>query len=445
VIKRSFDNEQLLHDSVGKTISLIDKGDALSQISYSQSVVFENDKLQSIDDISHSILGCRVFKHNKVGNSFVNNPTLYKQMVENSINSAKFGKEINIKLPKNQEYKLLEWTYNKNHLEYSKHDLKDIAEELLVKIKKFAPEAKISTNIHMGYSQFTLQNTNGFNGFYEESNLSLCGGLFELAEDGTFLEMYESYSYYDEDVNFDNILQPLQERIERSRKSSKFEKTGKFPVIFAPSVVDLLLEPIEIAVNGKTLSKGLSLFENKLHDKLFDEKLTIIDDPFYYHGNASMPFDDEGVVGEKIKLIEKGYFKNFIFDCTIAAKMNTNSTGHATRSVSGLPYPSLTNRIIQIGENSLNEMIQGIDYGLLLVSSLGEGQSNVIAGDFSVLAESAFLIENGILKGRVKDIMISGNIFDLLKDIPMIENRLYQESSLFTPHIMINNVQISTK
>lgn len=445
MIIRSLENEQLLKNTVSKAIEEIEKGDVLSQISYSQSVSIENNKLQSIDDVSHSILGCRIFQDGKVGNSFVNDPLLYKEMIKNSKESAQFGKEIDIQLPKNKEYQLLSWAYNPKNLEYSKNDLKNIAQELINEIKKFAPQAKISTNIYTGYSQFNLQNTEGFCGEYSESNLYLSGGVFELTSDGSFLEMYEGYSFYDEDINFDKILIPLKKNIEQARQSATFNKNGKFPVIFAPSAMDLLLEPIEIAINGKTLSKGLSLLENRLGEMAFDKKFSMIDDPFYYHGDASVPFDDEGVIGQQLNLINNGIFENFIFDCTTAEKMNMQSTGHASRNASSLPYPALTNKMIGLGDASLDAMINTIDYGLLLLSSLGEGQSNTLAGDFSVLAEMAFLIENGILKGRVKDVMLSGNSFELLKNISMIENKLHKMSSLFTPHILLDHVQISTK
>lgn len=445
MIERIYSYENKIKQSVEKVVDTIEKGDVIGQISYSQSVDFEHDKLQSIDDISYSSVFCRLFNQGKVGNASVNNPEYIESLIHNASESARFGEQLDIELPSAKQYKSLDWLYTEKNIQFSKQELKDIAEELLINIKKFAPKAKVSTGAGNYCSRFFLQNTNGFVGEYQASSLSIYGGLFELSEDDSFLEMYESESFYDNPHQLDKILTQLQERIERSRKTSRLLKEGKMPVIIAPSSMDMILTPLEIASNGKTLYKDLSLFANKINEQMFDTKFSFIDDPFYYQGSSSSPFDDEGTIGEILPIIDKGVFLNFIYDCTTAKRLGTSTTGHASRSSMSLPNPSFSNRIIGLGEHSLEQMISSMDYGLLLMSSLGEGQSNVIAGDFSVLAETAYLVEGGVLKGRVKDIMISGNSFELLKNIPMIESKHHKEGSLITPHVLLDAVQVSKK
>ncbi|NLF59551.1 MAG: TldD/PmbA family protein, partial [Lentisphaerae bacterium] len=50
-----------------------------------------------------------------------------------------------------------------------------------------------------------------------------------------------------------------------------------------------------------------------------------------------------------------------------------------------------------------------------LKSLLGFGQSNIINGDFSANLALGYLIENGEIVGRLKNVMLAGNILDLLK------------------------------
>ena len=69
--------------------------------------------------------------------------------------------------------------------------------------------------------------------------------------------------------------------------------------------------------------------------------------------------------------------------------------------------------------------------------------SNVLAGDFSVNIELGYLIEKGKVVGRVKDAMISGNAWELLKDIGPMENKLHPSGSLYAPHTMINRVSVA--
>ena len=445
MINRGYSHEKIIKKAVQDSVQKMDKGDVVGQVSYSQSVSFEFDKLNSIDDVSYSAVYCRLFNEGKVGNASINNPEQIDTMIKNAKESAVFGEMLDITLPSENNYQNLNWLYNNKNIQYNKTDLKEMAGELLNEIKKFAPQAKVSTGAQNNCSQLYLSNTSGFVGEYQTSSLSIHGGLFELAEDGSFLEMYEGQSFYDDSCNFASILIDLEQRLERSRQNSVLKKTGKMPVIFAPPSIDMILSPIEIAINGKTLYKELSLFAHKLDEQMFDKKFNFIDDPYYYLGPASAPFDDEGTIGKKLDIIKDGVFKNFIYDCTTAKKMNAQTTGHASRNSLSLPTPALSNRVLGVGESSLEEMIASVDYGLMLVMSLGEGQSNTMAGDFSVLAETAYLIENGQLKGKVKDIMLSGNAFELLKKIPMLENKIHKEHSLFTPHILLDGVMVSKK
>ncbi len=415
--------EQKIKSAVSAAASSMEKGDACGQISYMQSVNYEHDKLQSIDDVSHSAVFCRLFQDGRAGNSSINNPELTDELIKNAKESALFGEKLEYDLPPANTYQKMDWLNNPKNLEYSKKDLKDIAEDLLSKIKAFAPDAKATVGASNHASVSFLENTAGFKGEQAASSLSVYGGVFKLGDDGSFLEFYEGERFFDEEYNSDKIINELRSNLERSRIISELPKEGAMPVIFAPPALDMIFTPIEIALNGSTLYKDLSLFAGKIGEKLFDEKFNYTDDPHYYRGSASCAFDDEGTITKAQNLISGGIFNNFIYDCASAKKMNAQTTGNAGRGVVSMPKPVLSNRIAGIGNHSLEEMISSIDCGLMLLSSIGEGQSNVIAGDFSVLGYTVYLIENGVLKGRVKDIMLSGNGLELLKNIPMIENQ----------------------
>ncbi|MGL4394399.1 MAG: TldD/PmbA family protein [Brevinema sp.] len=445
MMTRAFEYENKLREASKDALSLMNHGDVFASVSHSQSVSFEYGKLQAVDDVSHSALGCRIFENGQVGNAFVNDPLQYQKMISDAKESSLFGDKISFELPTKTSYKSLDWLYCDKNMSYSKQDLKDLGADLLQKIQKFAPKSKVSVDVHQSFSLSMLRNTNAFEGEYQESALTIYGGLFELGVDDSFIELYEGQTFYTNQLSFDKILKSLEERLTRSQKNSSFSYTGEIPVIFAPSALDSILDPIEIAANGKTLYKDLSLFKGRIAEKMFDQKFQFVDDPFYQFGSASVPFDDEGTIPQVRNIIKDGVFEQFIYDCASASKMNTTSTGHANRSTASLPSPAFSNRLIGAGQHALEEMIGSIEFGLLLESSLGEGQSNVIAGDFSILADSAFLIKNGKLEGRVKDVMLSGNAFELLKNIPMIENQIHHRSSLFAPHIMLDKVNATTK
>ena len=73
------------------------------------------------------------------------------------------------------------------------------------------------------------------------------------------------------------------------------------------------------------------------------------------------------------------------------------------------------------GGNTPNSaMFDGIEQGILVEQLLGAGQGNELGGDFRANLALGFLIENGEIVGRVKDTMISGNVYEALNQVEAI-------------------------
>jgi PmbA protein len=105
--------------------------------------------------------------------------------------------------------------------------------------------------------------------------------------------------------------------------------------------------------------------------------------------------------------------RNFIYDLDTAGRAGQHPTGHGTNR-------SLTNLVMHPGEHSFEEMVAGIQEGLMVHEFLGLGQGNPINGEFSVNVFLGYKIENGRIAGRVKDVMLAGNAYSALKDITAI-------------------------
>ena len=67
----------------------------------------------------------------------------------------------------------------------------------------------------------------------------------------------------------------------------------------------------------------------------------------------------------------------------------------------------------------------------------------MLAGDFSLNASLAYKIENGEITGRVKDTMISGNVYDIFKKITEISAEQDDTGSRFFPSIAFEGVKVN--
>ena len=118
-------------------------------------------------------------------------------------------------------------------------------------------------------------------------------------------------------------------------------------------------------------------------EKLFDSKISVIDDATVDGRFDSAPYDAEGVAHRRNAFIENGVLKGFYYDLKTAAQSGVESTGNGSRGLFGPPNPAPTNLMIGAGETQLADMIAGIDEGLLIEDVLGLGQGNIISGAFS--------------------------------------------------------------
>ena len=91
-------------------------------------------------------------------------------------------------------------------------------------------------------------------------------------------------------------------------------------------------------------------------------------------------------------------------------------------------------------------MIADIKEGLFIEQVMGATQGNILGGDFSGNVLLGYKIENGKIAGRVKDTMVFGNVYDLLKDIAAIGNDgRWLSGRLYTPSIYCPSLSVSSK
>ena len=222
--------------------------------------------------------------------------------------------------------------------------------------------------------------------------------------------------------------------------------TKKLPVIFTPNgVASALISPLIAAFNGKMVLEGASPIGKKLGETIFDTKFSLWDDATVAYRPHSRPCDDEGIVSRRTPLIEKGVVANFLYDLQTAALANKQSTGSAGRD-RGLPSPAPSAFVIAPGEVAFDDMVRDMKEGLVIEQLMGAEQGNVLGGDFSGNVLLGFKVENGRIVGRVKDTMVSGNVYQLLKKITALgKEARWVGGFLQTPHICFPAVSVASK
>jgi PmbA protein len=235
------------------------------------------------------------------------------------------------------------------------------------------------------------------------------------------------------------IAQSIIKRLQWAKKNVN-PPTGKVPVLFTAKAADMLWETVQAALNGKQAIEGASPWNDRLGQKVSSPLLTLMQEPT--RGPFSCPFDDEGTPTRPLTLIQGGELKLFYADRTIGRILGSGSTGNGFRSGLGsYPTPGLVNLTISPGTQSFAELVEGMKSGIIIDQILGSGAG--MSGDFSINVELGYRVKNGEILGRVKDTMVSGNVYTALKQILAIGADIDWNGPCYTPSLIVEGLSVT--
>jgi len=215
------------------------------------------------------------------------------------------------------------------------------------------------------------------------------------------------------------------------------------PVIFTPKAAGVLIEPLLLALNGKHVQKGSSVLAGRLGERVLDERLSILDDATIPFAPASGPTDDEGVPTRRLRLFKDGVLESYLLDLQVGGLLGLESTGNGHRSYASRPAPSPSNTVVAPGTDAYEDMVASMERGLIVDQTLGSGQSNTLAGEFSVNVALGFLVEGGKIRGRAKDCMVAGNVYELLARVEGIGRERQWVGADCLPAICVSGIKLA--
>ena len=209
--------------------------------------------------------------------------------------------------------------------------------------------------------------------------------------------------------------------------------SGRLPVLLDPGVFDAFLSPVTMGINGRRVAQGESPLAGRMDEPLLDAAITLIDNPHRDYGSA-VCMDSDGVPTRVHRVVEDGVLKMFLYDLDTAAMVGAAPTGNNGCGLYGMEIPP--------GQRTHEEIIRSLDEAIYVRGMLGFGQGNLANGDFSANLSPGYLIKGGEIVGRVKNTMIAGNLFDILKD--GVELSSDYEVPGRIPWALVDGVNLST-
>ncbi len=418
-----------------------DEADLYFASGENRSIEFENNTLKHVHSSQHSGLGLRVISNGRIGFASTTDLRKPEQIVDMALESAGFGEKAVFDLPASTPHTTEIKTHDKEIENITLDDMVDMGREGLAMSRDADDAYLYGASISASRGLSRLLNTKGVDISCEGSSMSAGVGI-EVMNDGGILDVYEYKSW---SRPFNSITELAKDALDKMKTGSVISKaeSRQMPIVFTRKAVGTLLAPLLSALNGKLVQKGASLLADKIGEQVADKRLNIFDDPHVDWAPGSAPYDDEGLPSNRMDLIKEGVVKNYLLDLQTAGLLNMPATGNGGRSTSSRPSPSTSNIIVSPGQTPYEDIIRNIDYGLIIDQTLGSGQSNTLAGEFSVNVALGFLVENGEIKGRVKDCMVAGNVYDILTSLEAIGSESLWLGSSCAPDICVGGLKLA--
>jgi len=211
-----------------------------------------------------------------------------------------------------------------------------------------------------------------------------------------------------------------REAAERARASANpvSLEPGDYPVVLHHyAMVDLLDMVGYLGFSALSVQEDRSFWE--AGKRVASPLVTITDDGRDADGLPA-GFDAEGVPKQRLTLLDAGVCRDLAWDAQTAARAGRRSTGH------GLPAPNTygpfpTNMVMARGTSTLEELVGGLDRGLLVTrfhyTNPVHPKRVVITG---MTRDGTFLVEGGRIVGPVRNLRFTMSYLDALANVEAV-------------------------
>ena len=417
-------NIDLFNKIIKKIENKVDYADIISGTSNNTNIILEDGKIQEISKGTSNKARIRVLNNGAWGFAYTNDINKIEEITETAI---KISKSLNgdIELSENKPIK----DKTKTPLKKPVNDISiEEKKELLTEVNSAAQLENItSTTINYGDSEekTILITSEGSEIIQETTRIRL--SLNTVASSGTLKQMshgsiggVKGYELID-NTDIEKFSRNISEKSIRLLNAEK-PPSGKFTIITDNELTGVFIhEALGHASEADIILQNDSVLKGKMGEKIGSDIVNIIDDPTNKEGFGHYKYDIEGVKTHKNQLVKNGKLTSLLSSRETASKLNIKSSGNARCAISDQPIVRMSNTYLQPGNQKFDELIEDIKYGIYLKGSRG-GQVDTGKGIFQFNATEAYTIENGEIGNILRDVSLSGQILETLKNVDAVDN-----------------------
>jgi PmbA protein len=331
--------------------------------------------------------------------------------------------------------------------ELSVEEVVELGRDFLARVKAIDPRISVdNASCEMRRGTRAVHTSRGAHD--AESDAELAFNVFGMAIDG---EDVAGFHYDGDALRKVADVEPAMERCVREFTSIALgnlragsAESYRGPVLFAPDAfIDVFVSPLVSAASAIAVQRKRSPLAGKLNESIAGAALDVLDDPTDRSLSGASAFDREGQPTARLAIVERGVLRSFLYNGYAAAVEGRSSTGHASGGARAVPGLGVHSIVVGAGGGGDRADLQRT-LGRGLFVQRFSGSVDAASGDFSGVAKSARWIENGAPARSLRETMLSGNVFALLKQIPAISSaRERCSGAALAPYVIVDGVAVT--
>ncbi|MBQ9820188.1 MAG: TldD/PmbA family protein [Bacteroidales bacterium] len=221
-------------------------------------------------------------------------------------------------------------------------------------------------------------------------------------------------------------------RLAKAQQRPRRIASGKYNLVLDTECAGKLVAPVINALNGYAIQQKNSFLLDKLGEKVFSDKLVIVDAARQAGASGSRLFDSEGVATQEGPVIDHGVIRKYFLNTYMAAKLQMAPTVEDITRPLLLPVGPAADRA-----SILRESGEGV-----LVTGFNGGNSNAATGNFS-FGVDGFYFRGGEIVHPVREMLITGNFTDLWNHLLLAGSDVRRAHTRLIPTLAFEGVDFS--
>lgn len=413
--------------------------------SESSLVHFEANRLKQVETRQSSSVALRLVRSGRIGFSSASGAFSPEKLVAMAIEASSFGAPARMTFPGARELPAVR-IFDERVAALEAGPMIEMGAGVIDRVTGRCGDIQCEGLVSRHSGSVRIINSSGLDSSFRQTGLGLSMEGIRV-KDTDMLFVGDAVSSSDLFLGADVVAETMLRQLELASRPASIG-SGSYPVLFTPlGVGAALLGPLAVAFNGKNVVEKASRLAGRQREQVFDAGLSVWDDATLDGRPSSAPFDDEGTPCRRIRLIQNGVVGEFLYDLQTAAEAGAESTGSGHRADGRSQVrPGMSTLVLDEGKVTFEEMLVGIDEGLVVEELIGANQGNLLAGDFGGNVLLGFKVEKGEIVGRVKDTMVAGNIMDVLRHVAAVgSDQRWVGGALRTPSLLCDDVSVSSR